>query len=551
MNSEFTPKLFSLVREGISPDRLKKDIIAGIIVGIVALPLSIAFAIASGISPDKGILTAIIGGFIISLLGGSRVQIGGPTGAFVVIIAGIIATHGYDGLLIATLMAGILMVIMGAFSLGSLLKYIPHTLITGFTTAIAVIIFSTQIKDFTGMATGAVPGDFIGKWAVYVENAGSIRFWPIFLGVLAICIIVFLPRISRRIPPAFAAIVITTLIAWIGKLPVETIASRYGSLHFSIPSPGISIPRLSEITQLIVPAISIAILGSLESLLSAVVADSMIGGKHRSNMELIAQGTANILLPLLGGFPATGAIARTATNIKNGGRTPIAGIVHSVTLFFIYLAAMPIVSRIPMATLAGILIITAWNMAEVKTFVNSCKINVHETLILLVTFFLTLFTDLTIAIPTGFLLATVLFMKRMSDSIEITPLAATKTKDGSIFREELGDYSPQIIIFEIYGPMFFGSVHHLLNLDKEITQKHKAVILRFRFVPIVDTAGLARLKTFVGETRNKDICVYLSGVNEKVRQKLVKTGIMKNEAMFDDIKDAIAAAEECTARKTK
>lgn len=543
MNSEFTPKLFSILRKGITPDRFRKEIISGIIVGIVALPLSIAFAIASGISPDKGILTGIIGGFIISFLGGSRVQIGGPTGAFVVIIAGIVSAHGYDGLLIATLMAGVFMFLMGAFSLGSLLKYIPHTLITGFTTAIAVIIFSTQIKDFTGMQTAAIPGDFIGKWSVYIANIGSVSFWPLLLGCATIAIIVVLPRFSTRIPPAFAAITITTLGAWIFHLPVETIASRYGSLAFSFPKPGLPVPSLATAASLVVPALSIAILGSLESLLSAVVADSMIGGKHRSNMELIAQGTANIILPLFGGFPATGAIARTATNIKNGGRTPLSGIVHALTLLLIYVVAMPVVRHIPMATLAGILIITAWNMAEVKTFINSCKINFHETLILLVTFFLTLFTDLTIAIPAGFLLATVLFMKRMSDSIEITPLAATKTSDEVLFNEELGEYSSRIIIFEIYGPMFFGSVHHLLNLNKEISQHHKAVILRFRFVPIVDAAGLARLHTFVKEATHKGIRVYFSGVNAKVQQKMLKTGIGDKHTVFSDIKDALAAAQ--------
>lgn len=541
---EMTPKLFSLLKKGISRKQFSKDIISGIIIGIIALPLAIAFAIASGVSPEKGILTAIIGGFIISLFGGSRVQIGGPTGAFIIIIYSIIAKHGIDGLLISTFLAGIILVLMGILRLGSLLKYIPQTLIIGFTSAIAVIIFTTQVKDFLGISIENLPSEFIAKWFSYYQNLDTTNLWALFLGLSTILMLTLLPKITTRIPWTFVALIVTSLIAYFFNLPVDTIYSRFGEITFSIPTPSLLTPDINTIKTLMIPAVTIAILGALESLLSAVVADGMIGGKHRSNIELIAQGLANIVLPIFGGIPATGAIARTATNIKNGGRTPIAGIVHALTLFLIYLVAMPIVKYIPMATLAGVLIVVAWNMAEAKIFIRSLKINLYESIVLLTTFFMTLLTDLTIAIPVGFILSIILFMKRMSDSMEINPLMTTKTGTEILFSQEIGEYSNKIIIFEINGPIFFGSVHHLLNLDKEIQQQHKVIILRFRYVPILDTSGLIRLQNLVLDSNKRNIRIILSGVNEKVSKKLLNNKIVKESEIYLNIKDAIVNAEK-------
>lgn len=543
MNIELTPKLFSCLKDGINGDQMKKDITSGILVGIIALPLAIAFAIASGSSPEKGILTAIIAGFVISFFGGSRVQIGGPTGAFIVIILSIQGQYGYEGLLISTLMAGVILILMGVLRLGSLLKYIPQTLITGFTTAIAIIIFTTQFKDFLGLQTVVVPDAFLEKWIFYIRHLNQSNIYAVFLGLLTIGIILLLPRFTRKIPAPFAAIVITTVISAAAGLPVETIFSRFGNITFSGFTPVIPSITLGNLSSYIAPAFTIAILGALESLLSAVVADGMIGGKHRSNMELIAQGLANVLTPIFGGLPATGAIARTAANINNGGRTPVAGIVHSLTLLLIYLIAMPVVKFIPMATLGGILFVVAWNMAELKEFFNILRINIYEALVLLVTFFLTLITDLTIAIPIGFILSVILFMKRMSDSVELNPLMSTKTVEGKIFSHEIGEHSENIVIYELNGPMFFGSVHHLLNISRTLKAQHSILILRFRYVPIVDSSGLAKFKMIIRELEKKEIQLILSGVNSAVRKKFFNQKIVEETQIFDDIEAAVAYAE--------
>ena len=466
--NEWEPKLLTLIKEGFDKNQIKKDIISGIIVGIIALPLAIAFAIASGVSPETGLITAIIGGFIVSLLGGSRVQIGGPTGAFIVIIVSIIGRYGIEGLLISTFLAGIILILMGLFKMGSFLKYIPQTLITGFTGAIAIIIFVTQINDFLGLPNKTIPSNFIEKLIYYGQNISQTNFLSLLVGLSTILIILLIPRFTKKIPSVFIALVLITMITTIFKVPVETIGDRFSDISFQIPQFNLLNINLDIIIKLLPSAFSIALLGALESLLSAVVADSMIGGHHRSNVELIAMGIANTTVALFGGIPVTGAIARTAANINNGGRTPIAGIVHALTLFLIYLIAMPIVKFIPMSALAGILIIVAYRMSEPHVIINSLKINRYESAVLITTFGLTLLTDLTIAVPVGFMLSVILFMKRMADSVELNPLMFSKVNDQLIFSQELGEYDKRIRIVEINGPMFFGSVFHLQNIEEKL-----------------------------------------------------------------------------------
>ncbi len=543
MTSEWTPKLFSLIREGISAEQLKKDVSAGLIVGIIALPLAIAFAIASGVSPEKGILTAVVAGVIISTFGGSRVQIGGPTGAFIVIVLGILRDYGADGLLAATFLGGIILILMGVLRLGQLLKYVPQTLINGFTSAIAVIIFTTQIRDFLGLASVEIPDGFLEKWGFYLRHAGEANLWAVALTILSLAIMITLPWLTRKIPPAFAAIVICSLSALLGDLPVETIGSRFGELSASFVRP--ELPRIGRdnLVTLLPPAFTIAILGALESLLSAVVADGMIGGKHRSNTELIAQGLANMVSPLIGGLPATGAIARTAANINAGGRTPVSGVIHALTLLMIYLVAMPVVSYIPMAALAGILMMVSWNMAEFHEFVSVMKINLYEAAVLLLTFFLTILTDLTVAVPLGFLLAVILFMKRMADAVELSPLMQSKSEDSRMFSRELGRVSEHIVFYELSGPMFFGSAHHLLKLSGDLHPSHSILILRFRYVPIVDASGLAKLKMLVADLSDRNIMVVFSGVNEGLRTKFIRNGILPETLIFETAAEALDYAE--------
>jgi len=539
---EFIPKLFTLVGEGVSKRQIVLDMQAGVIVGIIALPLAIAFAIASGVSPEKGILTAIVAGFLISLLGGSRVQIGGPTGAFIVIVSSILTTYGYEGLLISTFLAGILLVGMGLLRFGSLLKFIPQTLITGFTTGIAVIIATTQIKDFFGLQIDAMPESFSLKWVALISGLPTLNPWATGIGVVTVTLTAFLPRIAPRVPWTLAALVLTSAAVVLFDLPVETIHSRFGVLPSTFPGITFFSLDLDVIRRLFAPAFSIAILGALESLLSAVVADSMIGGRHRSNMELVAQGVANIVSPLIGGIPATGAIARTAANIKNGGRTPVAGMVHALTLLVIFLVAMPVIQYVPLAAPAGILIVVAWHMSEVKNFISTCKINTYEMFVLMTTFLLTIFIDLTVAIPVGFILAVILFMKRMSDSVEINPLLFLKNGEIDLFKQELGDYPENVIIFELNGPLFFGSVFSFLNIETNIREKHTVVILRFRYVPIIDTTGLSRLKGIAHDLRAKDIRLIISGANDRVVAKMLKYGAVHEEEIASDIREALRKA---------
>lgn len=541
---EFTPKFFSLLRKGIEPRQVRDDILAGLVVGIVALPLSIALAIASGVSPEKGILTAIISGFIISFLGGSRVQIGGPTGAFVVMVFTIQATHGLEGLLIATFMAGVMLVIMGLLKLGSLLKFIPQSLIVGFTSAIGLLIFTIQIKDFLGLRIEKVPVEFLEKLEVYAHHLHTLNPWAIGVGLVTILMIVLLPRLSKKIPWTFIALVLMSVVVFVFKIPVDTIYTQFGDLNSHFPRPAFFKLDWDTIQKLIVPAFSIALLGGLESLLSAVVADSMIGVQHRSNIELVAQGLANMVSPLFGGIPATGAIARTATNVNQGGRTPIAGMVHALVLLLIFFIAMPVVKYIPMAVLAGILMVVAWKMSDVKNFIHSCRLNIFEALVLLTTFTLTVLVDLVVAIPVGFVLAVLLFMKRSADAVAVNPLMFEKTDDETLFHQEIGHYSDQVVIFELNGPLFFGSMHHILNILPQLEDRHHSVVLSFLYVPIIDMTGLTRLRDFARDVAARKTRLYISGAQPKVADELLKFGIVSAADIFTDLKTAVRTAEE-------
>jgi len=526
MNGEFTPKLVSLWRAGIPREQLRKDVVAGVVVGIVALPLAIAFAIASGVPPEKGLVTAIIAGFAISAFGGSRVQIGGPTGAFIVIVAGIVQEHGVAGLTIATFMAGAIIMVLGFLRAGTLLKYFPHTLVVGFTSGIAVVIFSTQMKDLFGLRMPDVPADMIGKWAAYGACAGTTTPAAILLGAASVVLALFTTKLTTRVPGPLVAIVACTAVAWAMELPVETIATRFGDIPNQLPAPGLLDFDLSTIRRLIQPAIAIALLGAIESLLSAVVADGMIGGRHRSNMELVAQGGANMLSALFGGIPATGAIARTATNVKNGGRTPVAGIVHAITLLAIMLVAAPLAGHIPLAVLAGILVVVAYNMSEWRSFRTILQGDRHDVVVLLVTFFITVFFDLILAIEVGMVLAAFLFMKRMSDITDLRPVM----NEGSdtMIEDEIGAVPKGVLVFDINGPLFFGAAQKFQDVLSEIHDRHRVVVLRMKNVPLIDATGLHRLKDILLGMERKGRAVYLTDLDPRVLLAL------KEQPWFED-----------------
>lgn len=519
----FKPKIFDTLKN-YKGAQFGRDVMAGIIVGIVALPLAIAFAIASGVSPEKGLYTAVIAGFIISAMGGSRVQIGGPTGAFIVIVYGIVQVHGVNGLIIATFMAGIMLIMMGFARLGSVIKFIPHPLIIGFTSGIAVLIFSSQVKDFLGMKMGAVPADFLEKWQEYLLHFMSANGYAVAIAVATVLIILVWPKLTHKIPGSLVAILVTTAaMQWFG-LPVDTIGSRYGSIPSSLPSPVIPHVNFETIKELVQPAFTIALLGGIESLLSAVVADGMIGGNHKSNMELIAQGTANIFSSLFGGIPATGAIARTATNVKNGGRTPVAGIVHALTLLLIMLFVGKWAALIPMATLAGILVVVAYNMSEWENFVAVFKGPRSDVAVLLTTFILTVLVDLTVAIEIGMVLAAFLFLRKMIKSSDVSLLRKDSDHTGaSIDREAVGNFSipEQVEVFEITGPLFFGAAYKFKDAMRFIEKPPKVLIIRMRQVPIIDQTGIRTLDQVYKDARHRGTKLILSEVHsEQVMKEL-------------------------------
>ena len=544
--NELRPKLFDVMK-GYSKAQLIKDIIAGIIVAIIALPLSIALAIASGVGPEQGLYTAIIAGFFISFFGGSRVQIGGPTAAFVVIIYGIVAEYGTDGLIVATILAGIILVIMGICRFGSLIKYIPYTITTGFTCGIAVTLFVGQLKDFFGLQMKSVPSEFWDKIIAYGKNIGTINVTATVIGLLAVAIMLIWPKVTDKIPGSLVAIIVTTAIVYFAKLDVNTIGSVYGQLDSSFPKFHVPAISMKLVQQMLSPAFTIAVLAAIESLLSAVVSDGMIGDTHKSNAELIGQGLGNIFSGLFGGIPATGAIARTAANVRNGGRTPIAGITHCVTLTVILLVLMPLAALIPMTTLAAVLLVVAANMADWESFFRLCKSAPKSDIIVLVaTFFLTVFFDLVVAIEIGVVLAALLFMKRMAETADIKAWKYTDSPDITPGEaEKLRDIPHSISVFEICGPMFFAAADQILNINSH--HHTKAVVIRMRSVPAIDASAMKSLHELFNRAKRKNITLIFSHVNEQPMHVMEKDGFIElvgKENFHENIVDALDYAEK-------
>ena len=552
---DLKPKLFSAIKK-YNKQTLMADLMAGIIVGIVALPLAIAFGIASGVSPEKGIITAIVAGFTISALGGSKVQIGGPTGAFIVIVAGIINEYGMQGLTIATLLAGVFLIGFGLLHLGTIIKYIPYPIIVGFTSGIAVTIFTTQVKDLLGMQMdGPVPSDFIEKWIAYAQNLTHIDPWSAGVGLVSVAIIATAPKLSKRVPGSLIAIIVMTVTVlllkqYAGVTSIETIGDR-----FSISSqlPDAVVPELTweTIKNLVPPALTIAILGAIESLLSATVADGVIGDHHNSNTELIGQGVANIVTPIFGGIPATGAIARTMTNINNGGRTPIAGIIHAVVLLLIFLFLMPLAQYIPMACLAGVLVVVSYGMSGWRSFTALMRNPKSDITVLLLTFFLTIIFDLTIAIEVGIVCACLLFMRRMSETTDVKAVydEIDLNEDADMERGILEHLTiPKgVELYEINGPYFFGAGNKFEDLMGRFGDRPKVRIIRMRKVPFIDSTGLHNLENMCLMSKKEGITVVLSGVNEKVEAVLKRNGfpqLLGEENICNHIDLALARANE-------
>ena len=552
----FQPKLFSTLKNGYDKQTLVQDLLAGVIVGIVALPLAIAFGIASGATPEAGILTAIVAGFIISFFGGSKVQIGGPTGAFIVIVYGIIQDYGMSGLAIATFMAGAFLILMGILHLGTIIKYIPYPIVVGFTSGIALTIFATQIKDLFGLQIESVPAGFLDKWVVYFRNFGSVSWWSLLIGVGSILVIVFTPKISRKIPGSLVAIIIMTVVCLIlrgvGVEGIETIGDRFS---ISTELPQAEVPKISweNITRLAQPAMVIAMLGAIESLLSAAVADGVIGDRHDSNQELVAQGIAgiaNMVSPLIGGIPATGAIARTMTNINNGGRTPVAGIAHAIVLALIYLFLMPLVKFIPMACLAGILVVVSYNMSEWRSFKAILKNPKSDIIVLLVTFFLTVIFDLTIAIEVGVLIACLLCMKRMAETTNVSVLSdeidpnADSDVQGNLDHLTIPE---GVKVYEINGPYFFGIGNKFEEMMGDMGGRAKVRIIRMRKVPFIDSTGVHNLSNMCKMCSQMGVKVVLSGVNPKVMKVIEDAGmddVVGKENICSHINLALQRAEQ-------
>lgn len=541
------PKLFTCLKN-YNKEMFLNDLISGIIVAIIALPLSIALGIASGVSPKTGLITAIVGGFFVSMLGGSRVQIGGPTGAFVVIVLNILNKYGLEGLVAATFMAGVILILLGIFKLGDMVKFIPYPITTGFTSGIAIIIFSTQIKDFLGLNIDKVPSEFLSKWTCYFNNFSSINFSAAIIGILTIGIIILWPKINKKIPGAFIAIICTTLIALFMNLDIATIETQFGEISSIIPMP--SIPKLSfnMVNELLMSAVAIALLGSVESLLSAVVADGMIGGNHRSNMELVGQGVANIFSSLFGGIPVTGAIARTAANVKNGGRTPIAGIVHSITLLLMMLVLMPYVKYIPMASLAGILIVVSYNMGEWEEFKELSKCPKSDALVFILTFTLTVIFDLVVAIEVGMVLSAFLFMKRMADVTKCTYITGDESKiNDEIEFSSQKSMPAEIDIYEINGPFFFGAADKFIKTIKSIENHPKVLILKMSHVPVIDATGYSALNRLYDICKHKGTRIIIIELQNEPYDTLEKYGFISKigpENVCKDLECAINTAEE-------
>ncbi len=558
---DFHPKLFAALAD-YSKEKFMKDLMAGIIVGIVALPLAIAFGIASGVSPEKGLITAIIGGFLVSALGGNSVQIGGPTGAFIVIVYGIIETFGFQGLAIATLMAGLILILMGVFRLGTIIKFIPYPIVVGFTSGIALTIFATQIKDLLGLTMDSVPADFISKWGAYFEHLDTIHFWSLGIGIASILIITLTPRISNKIPGSLLAIILMTLITYLlrnqwGVEGIRTIGDQFGDISNKIPSPGIPSINMETINQLLSPAFTIAMLGAIESLLSATVADGVTGNRTNSNTELIGQGVANVVVPFFGGIRATGAIARTMSNIILGGRSPIAGIIHAVVLLLIFLFLMPLIKLVPMPCLAGVLIVVAYNMSGWRTVRSLLKNPKSDVSVLIITFLLTVIFNLTIAIEIGLVLAVVLFLRRMTESTQISVFHnEVDVEHGTeASTHEILKVAPEVEVYEIEGPFFFGVATRFDELMRSNMANRPLVrIIRMRKVPFIDSTAMHNLETLIASSQKEKIHVILSGVNPKVHDTLKKANIDRligDDHICDHITKAVAKANEFVAEMKK
>lgn len=545
MHRELKPELWTILRAGYSRKQLIRDVAAGITVGIVALPLSIALAIASGAKPEQGLYTAIVAGFVIAVLGGSRAQISGPTGAFIVIIYGIINQYGYDGLVTATFIAGVLLMIMGLARMGALLKFVPYPVTVGFTTGIALIIFSSQLRDFFGLKIENVPADFVAKWIAYAENISTANFYSIGVGLASLAIIGVWPKVTHRIPGMLIAIIAMTAATRIFDLPVETIATRFGDVPNSFPAPHIPAISFELVQKMFSPAVTIALLAGLESLLSSVVADGMLGTRHRSNMELIAQGAGNIASVIFGGIPATGAIARTATNIKNGGRTPIAAVTHCIVLLLILMFAGTYASMIPLATLAAVLIIVAYNMSEWREFSQLLKSPRSDVAVLIVTFVLTVFVELTTAIQVGVLLAAFLFLQRMSTNTELREINENFAEFDDRGRRDMStvDIPDGVEAFEIYGSLFFGAVENFKDALRRVSGEPRVLILRMRDVTALDASGLHSLRELRRDLEQKGCTLVFSAVAPQVFGMMKKSGFVAESGKDKFGKDIFAAIE--------
>ena len=549
MNSPLVPKLYTCLREGYSLNTFARDIMAGSIVGIVALPLAIAFGIASGVTPEQGLYTAIIAGFLISFLGGSRVQIGGPTGAFVVVVYAIIQEHGYNGLAMATMMAGVFLVLMGFVRMGGVIKFIPYPMTVGFTSGIALIIGVSQMKDFLGLTVTKGTSGFLHQVTGYANNIGTVSLWSVGLGCLSLGIMLIWPRLTRKIPGSLIAIVTATALVQIFDLPVETIGSQFGPVAARLPVPHLPAFDWKQLPALVPSALTIAILGGIESLLSAVVADGMTGRRHRSNMELIAQGVANIVSPLFGGIPATGAIARTATNIKNGAQTPVSGIVHATVLLLILVFFGRWATLIPMASLSAVLLVVAYNMSEWRYFVRLLRSPRADILVMLCTFGLTVFVDLTVAIEVGVVLSSLLFMNRMSKVTEIRHITRELQED---YEDEdkltitTRSIPPGVEVFEIYGPFFFGVANQFKDTVSIIKNPPKVLILRMRHVMSIDATAMRSLEDIIDKVKRDGTRLILSGVSPQLEKLINKNGLkqkLNDVGVFPDIDTALDEAK--------
>ena len=551
---DFHPKSLTCLK-GYNKTTFMSDLMAGVIVGIVALPLAIAFAIASGVSPEKGIITAVIAGFIVSALGGSKVQIGGPTGAFIVIVYGVIQQYGISGLTVATIIAGVLLVLLGVFKLGTVIKFIPYPVVVGFTSGIAVTIFTTQMTDIFGLSFGGetVPGDFIGKWMLYFKHFNTVNWWNFIVSVTSIIIIAVTPKISKKIPGSLVAIILVTIGVWclksfFGIDSIDTIGDRF-SINSQLPKAEMPALDWEAIKNLFPVAVTIAALGAIESLLSATVADGMISDHHNSNTELIALGVANMVTPIFGGIPATGAIARTMTNINNGGRTPVAGMIHAVVLLLILLFLMPLARFIPMACLAGVLVVVSYNMSGWRSFTALLKNPKPDVIVLLITFFLTVIFDLTVAIAVGLLLACLLFIKRIMETTEITAIKEEihVEDEAGIMHDESITIPAGVEVYEINGPYFFGVATQFEELMSEFRDKSKVRVIRMRKVPFIDSTGIHNLSNFCEMSFKNKIVVVLSGVNPQVHSALHKAGfydLVGEKNICPNINVALSRAEE-------